>query len=73
MFPLLTLGSVLCDSGVEFFWDPVKGETVVSRKDEFLFEPNAFLKFFDLGEKVNDLGGDTVNEFRRFKPIITIG
>lgn len=72
MFPLFTLGGVLCDLGVELFWNAIKGKTVVCGEDELLFEPKAFLEFFNLGEKVNDLGGDTVNELRCFKPTITI-
>ena len=72
VFPLLALGDVLCDFGVEFFWDAVEGEAVVCGEDELLFEPEAFLEFFDLGEKADNLGGDVVNKFRRFNPIITI-
>ena len=70
MFPLLALGSILSDFGVEFFWNAVEGEAVVCAKDELLFEPEAFLEFFDVCEKVNNLGGNLVNEFCRFKPII---
>ena len=73
VFPLLALGDVLCDFGVEFFWDAVEGEAVVCGADEFLFQPEAFLEFFDTGEKADNSGGDVVNKFRRFKPTLTGG
>ena len=72
VFPLVELCSVLCDFGVEFFWDSVKREAVVGRKDKFLFEPETFLEFFNVGEKFNNLGSDLLDEFRGFQPIITI-
>ncbi len=73
LFPLLTLGGVLCNFGVEFFWDVVEGEAVVGGENEFLFEPEPFLEFFDLGEKVDNSTRDAVNKFRRFKPTLTGG
>ena len=73
VFPFLALVGVLCDFGVEFFWDTVEGEAVVGGADELLFQPEPFLEFFDVGEKVNDLDGDVVYKFRRFKPTLTGG
>ena len=70
-FPVLALGGILCNFGVEFFGDAIEGEAVVGGEDEFLFEPEAFLERFDLGKEVDNLGGDFVNEFRCFN-IITI-
>ena len=73
MFPLVELCSVLCDFKVKFFWNTVKCEAVVSGEDKLLFEPETFLEFFNVGEKINNLGSDGVDEFRGFQPIITIG
>ncbi|MCY3722300.1 MAG: hypothetical protein OXG97_08785 [Candidatus Poribacteria bacterium] len=72
VFPFLKLRGVLCDFGVEFFGNAIECEAVVGGEDEFLFEPETFLEFFNMGEKINNLGGDTVNKFRGFKPIVTI-
>ena len=66
MFPLFALGGVLCNFGVELFWDAVKRETVVGGENEFLFKPEVSLEFFDVGEEVDDLGCYIVNNFRRF-------
>ena len=68
MFPFLMLGSVLCNFRVEFFWHSIKCDAVICGKDEFLFEPEAFLEFFDVGNKVNDLSGNIINKSRCFKP-----
>ena len=65
-FPLLTLGGILCNFGVELFWDEVEGEAVVCGEDEFLFEPELFLELFDVGEEIDNLGGYIVNRFRYF-------
>jgi len=46
--PFLPLGGVLGDFGVEFFGDAVEGDAVVGGKDEFLFEPEGLLEFFDV-------------------------
>ena len=73
VFPLVELSSVLCNFGIEFFWYTVKCEAVVSGEDELFFEPETFLEFFNVGEKINNLGSDGVDEFRGFQPIITIG
>lgn len=71
-FPLFKLRSVLDNFRIEFFWNLVKCEAVVGGEDELLFKPECLLEFFNVGEKINDLGGDVVNEFRGFKPIINI-
>ena len=72
VFPFGKLRLILDDFGVKFFGDAVKRDAVVGGADEFLFEPEAFLEFFDVREEVCNLGGDAVNEFRCFKPIVTI-
>ena len=73
VFPFIKLCSVLCDFGIEFFWDTVEREAVIGGEDELLFQPETFLEFFDVREEVDNLGGDAVDEFRGFDPIITIG
>ena len=73
VFPFLELGGVLCNFGIEFFWNAVKRKAVVGRKDKLLFQPETFLEFFDVREKFDDLGGNTMDEFRGFQPCITIG
>ena len=70
MLPFLTLGGVLGDVGVECFRYAVKRKAVVGGEDEFFFEPEAFLEFFDVGEELDDLGGDAVDEFCGFKTVI---
>ncbi len=71
VFPLLKLGGTLDDCGIEFFWNAVECEAVVGGKDKLLFQPEAFLEFFNMGQKFNYLRGDVVNEVCRFEPIIT--
>ena len=72
VFPFLKLNGVLDNFGVEFFGDAVEGDAVVGGEDEFLFEIEGFLEFFDAGEEVYDLGGDVVDEGCGFEPIVTI-
>lgn len=48
VLPFLTLGGVLGDVGVECFRYAIECEAVVCGEDEFLFEPEAFLEFFDV-------------------------
>lgn len=73
VFPFLKLCSVLDNFGIEFFGNAVECEAVIGGEDELLFQPETFLEFFDVSKEVYDLCGDGVNEFRCFKPIVTIG
>lgn len=72
IFPLLKLRSIINNFRIEFCGDAVECKAVVSGKDELPFQPETFLEFFNMGEKINNLGGDTVNKFCGFKPIVTI-
>ena len=72
VFPFLKLCSISRNFEVEFFGDAIECEAVIGGKDKLLFQPETFLKFFNMGEKIGNFGGDVVNEFCGFKPIITI-
>ena len=52
VFPFIELIRVLCNFRIEFFGDAVKREAVVGGEDKLLFKPEAFLKFFNVREKL---------------------
>ena len=71
-FPRVALRGVRCDFGVECRWHAVERHAVFGGEDELLFEPEAFLERFNMREEGNDVGGDSVNGARGFKPLVLV-
>ena len=56
--PFLALGRIGGDFRIKIFRDAIQREAIVRSNDKFLFQPELFLKVFQLLQKRNNFMGD---------------